>query len=156
MKDTILLFIILVPFSQSVFASKDANQYDAPPYSATITRDIWGVPHIFGKRDSDAAFGLAYAHAQDDIKNIAENMHLYRAKMGLKIGFKGAVTDYLIKALEIEELIRANYYSKLSSEVRAVVEGYVAGLNYWNSVNKNNKYKALFPITERDVIAGFV
>ena len=156
MKDTILLFIILVPFSQSVFASKDANQYDVPPYRATITRDIWGVPHIFGKRDSDAAFGLAYAHAQDDIKNIAENMHLYRAKMGLKIGFKGAVTDYLIKALEIEELIRANYYSKLSSEVREVVEGYAAGLNYWNSVNKNNKYKALFPITERDVIAGFV
>ena len=78
-------------------------------YQATITRDIWGVPHVYGKRDEDAAFGLAYAHADDDIKNIAENMYLYRAQMGLRRGFEGAVTDYLIKALKIHSLIDENY-----------------------------------------------
>ena len=30
-------------------------------YKATITRDIWGVPHVFGKTDADAAFGMAFA-----------------------------------------------------------------------------------------------
>ena len=30
-------------------------------YSATITRDIYRVPHIHGSSDADAAFGLAYA-----------------------------------------------------------------------------------------------
>ncbi len=35
-------------------------------YETTILRDTWGVPHIFGKTDADAAYGLAYAHCEDD------------------------------------------------------------------------------------------
>ncbi|MEZ5969852.1 MAG: penicillin acylase family protein [Hyphomonas sp.] len=35
-------------------------------YDAEIIRDEFGVPHIRGARDRDAAFGLAYAHAEDD------------------------------------------------------------------------------------------
>jgi acyl-homoserine-lactone acylase len=31
-----------------------------------ILRDTFGVPHVFGKTDADAAFGLAYANAEDD------------------------------------------------------------------------------------------
>ena len=65
----------------------------ANSYKAEITRDVWGVPHVFGETDADAAFGLAYAHAEDDFKNIAENMYLYRAQMGLKDGPSGAVQD---------------------------------------------------------------
>ena len=65
----------------------------ANSYKAEITRDVWGVPHVFGETDADAAFGLAYAHAEDDFKNIAENMYLYRAQMVLKDGPSGAVQD---------------------------------------------------------------
>ena len=50
----------------------------APPDAATkkhlanvrIFRDTYGVPHIFGKTDADAAFGLAWAHAEDDFKTV--------------------------------------------------------------------------------------
>ena len=28
-------------------------------YDATIARDTFGVPHIFGKTDADASYGLA-------------------------------------------------------------------------------------------------
>ena len=35
-----------------------------------IIRDDWGIPHIFGKKDSDTAFGLAYAHSEDDFKTM--------------------------------------------------------------------------------------
>src|ERR1700722_13701831 len=46
----------------------------APPDAATlahvarvrILRDTWGVRHVCGKSDADAAFGLAYANAEDD------------------------------------------------------------------------------------------
>ena len=39
-------------------------------YSVTIYRDNWGVPHIFGTKDKDTAYGLAFAHAEDDFKTI--------------------------------------------------------------------------------------
>ena len=50
-------------------------------YSATIERDEWGVPHIYGNRDSDVSFGLAYAHSQDDFKAIRDIILASRAKL---------------------------------------------------------------------------
>ena len=158
MKHSILIINFCI-FLYSIAASaevKSQTNFEFDSYKATITRDIWGVPHVHGNKDADAAFGLAFAHAQDDIKNITENMVLYRAEMGLKIGRKGAVSDYLIKALNIRNLIENNYTKVLSPEVRAVIKGYTAGLNYWHSVSNNNKYKSVFPITEYDVVSGFV
>lgn len=158
MKNIVAVILFSLTFNNVVIAeySDDSMIKNNRSYQATITRDIWGVPHVYGKRDEDAAFGLAYAHADDDIKNIAENMYLYRAQMGLRGGFEGAVTDYLIKALKIHSLIDENYHSSLSKDVREVLEGYVAGLNYWNEININHKYKSLFPISVRDVLTGFV
>jgi acyl-homoserine-lactone acylase len=35
-----------------------------------ITRDDWGIPHIRGKGDADAVFGMIYAQAEDDVGRI--------------------------------------------------------------------------------------
>ena len=48
--------------------------------NSVIIRDNWGVPHIYGKTDADAAFGLAYANAQDDFFNIQEAVLKARGK----------------------------------------------------------------------------
>ena len=69
-----LLVFFSIAISNNVLLAEENNIYESSGYQAKITRDKWGVPHIFGKRDEDAAFGLAYAHADDDIKNIAKNM----------------------------------------------------------------------------------
>ena len=45
-----------------------------------IIRDNWGTPHIYGKSDSDAAFGLAYAHAEDDFITIQDQVLHSRGK----------------------------------------------------------------------------
>ena len=124
-------------------------------YKAEIKRDIWGVPHVYGETDADAAFGLAYAHAEDDFKNIAENMYLYRAQMGLRDGISGAVQDYLIKVLKIRENIDENYLIDLDENARKVIEAYAAGINYWMIKNPENEYSHFFPVTEKDIVAGF-
>ena len=56
---------------------------DAQQYQAKISRDIWGVPHISGARDADVAFGLAFAHAEDDIKNIIKTLKFVIIKWGI-------------------------------------------------------------------------
>ena len=44
-----------------------AEQPGPPPpdrrYAAEISRDVYGVPHIYGKTDPDVAFGVAWAQA---------------------------------------------------------------------------------------------
>jgi acyl-homoserine-lactone acylase len=39
----------------------------------TIMRDKWGIPHVFGKTDADAVFGLLYAQAEDDFNRVELN-----------------------------------------------------------------------------------
>ena len=44
--------------------------HDGDGHDVEILRDTWGVPHIFGISDADAAFGLAFANAEDDFLTI--------------------------------------------------------------------------------------
>ncbi|TAM92549.1 MAG: acylase, partial [Rhodanobacteraceae bacterium] len=39
----------------------------------TITRDDWGIPHIHGKTDADAVFGMIYAQCEDDFNRVETN-----------------------------------------------------------------------------------
>ena len=66
----VLLALIYLGFWASAARPVDPAQYYvlAEKYDVRIVRDKYGVPHIFGARDVDAAFGLAYAHAEDDFE----------------------------------------------------------------------------------------
>ena len=39
----------------------------------TIIRDEWGIPHIYGKTDADAVFGLMYAQCEENFPQIEKN-----------------------------------------------------------------------------------
>ena len=67
---TIKITAVLLGAELEIYSSK---------YSARISRDSWGVPHIYGKTDADVSFGLAYAHAQDDFETIQD---VYIASLG--------------------------------------------------------------------------
>lgn len=100
-------------------------------YDARIIRDKYGVPHIYGARDADVAFGLAYAHAEDDIDNIQSAAAFARGRLGLQTGREGAVTDYLVAALGVHETVDEKYLTDLLPETRALLDAYVAGINFY-------------------------
>ena len=61
------------------------RKQDLKSYDVTIYRDTWGVPHIFGEKDRDTAYGLAYAHAEDDFKTIQDIMLALKGRLGFRI-----------------------------------------------------------------------
>src|SRR5437762_4191714 len=70
-----LLFWLLVPsfvFSQT-FTQQEIVRYKAEAQRVTIIRDNWGTPHIYGKTDADAVFGLLYAQCEENFKQVEEN-----------------------------------------------------------------------------------
>src|SRR5262245_30274590 len=71
----------------------------AAQYDAHIIRDRFGVPHIYGKRNADVVFGLAYAHAEDDWKNIEEVVRSNRGTLAEIVGEAGAKSDDFILSL---------------------------------------------------------
>jgi penicillin amidase/acyl-homoserine-lactone acylase len=129
----------------------------AAAYDAEITRDALGVPRVIGETDAGAAFAIAWAHAEDDFATIQESL---RASLGpdmLAANESEARTAYLVQLLRIREQVEAGYETELSGEVRAVLEGYAAGLNFYAAQHEGEAAADLFPVTGRDVatLSGF-
>ncbi|MEJ7672357.1 MAG: penicillin acylase family protein [Chitinophagaceae bacterium] len=62
-----LLFLPTYSFSQQ-FSSSEISRWELQSKQVIIIRDKWGIPHIYGKTDADAVFGLLYAQCEDDFK----------------------------------------------------------------------------------------
>src|SRR6184192_799013 len=54
-------------------AGNDAAAWERQAQNITIVRDTWGIPHVYGKTDADAVFGVAYAQAEDDFNRVETN-----------------------------------------------------------------------------------
>jgi acyl-homoserine-lactone acylase len=67
-----------------------------------IVRDMWGVPHIFGKSDADVAYGLAWATAEDDFETVQQLLLAAHGRLGEVTGKNGALLDFMGKITDIE------------------------------------------------------
>ncbi|MBL4679635.1 MAG: penicillin acylase family protein [Pseudomonadales bacterium] len=124
-------------------------------YETEIIRDIWGVPHIEGSRDRDVAFGFAYAQSEDHYQLIEDAMRVYRGTQSAHLGYESIPLDYLIQLLEIRKFVDEKYEEDLSPEIKAVLIGFVDGLNYWAAKNPEKVDKTLYPFTAKDLVASF-
>ena len=110
-------------------------QAPAPPRLAaetTIYRDLWGIPHVRSRTDAGAAFGFAYAQAEDysPVSSATTSQALGRAA---EVDGPDAIPqDRLNRALEIPRLAREEY-RRLDGRTRtcALCDGFVAGLDYY-------------------------
>lgn len=128
----------------------------ASGYDARILRDTWGVPHIFGRTDADVAYGLAYAHAEDDFRTTQGALLAARGKLASVFGRQAAPNDYMVHLLRVWDTVDAEYATALSPETRAICEGYAAGLNHYAALHPTEVLPGLFPARGEDVVAGFV
>ena len=135
-----------------------ATGYDMPKrsYDVEIVRDEFGVPHINGKTDADTAYGLAFAHSEDDFATIQDVVAMTRGRYGALAGSDGAKVDYVMHLLGARETAETRYM-ELSPEVRAVAEAYAAGVNHYASKHPEEvRLSKLFPVTGQDIVTGFV
>lgn len=137
-----------------------AAEQGAPPpakkYDVEIIRDSFGVPHINGKTDADAAYGLAFAHAEDDFSTIEEVVSMTRGRYGAIAGQDGAQVDFVFNLLGVRDTVERRY-DEIPADVRAVLDGYAAGLNAYAAKNPDEvRLSNLFPVNGKDIVAGFV
>ena len=65
------------------------------PENIDIVRDKFGVPHIFAKTDKEVAYGLAWAHAEDDFKTIQVGYLAGNNLLSKYLGNKGLGADFI-------------------------------------------------------------
>ena len=155
----LLVLLALGAVGGMVWEPLVATEYKAPPsreYDVEIARDSFGVPHINGKTDADTAYGLAYAHAEDDFSTIEDVVAMTRGRYGALAGSDGAKVDFVLHLLGARETAERRYL-ELSPQVRAVAEAYAAGLNHYADKHPDEvRLSKLFPVTGQDIVTGFV
>ena len=126
------------------------------PKDVTIVRDSMGTPHIFGKTDAHTAYGLAWAHAEDDFEHLQKMIAMSKGRLGEINGKGGAASDYFMQFVRAREIAEKFYDRDLTPEFQKVVAGYVAGLNsYVANYEGKLLLKGLFPITEKDILTAY-
>ena len=125
----------------------------------TIIRDNWGVPHIYGKSDADAAFGLAYAQAEDDFFTVQETVLKSRGKYSSVYGAGknkiNGIFDYMVGLLKIWDIVDKQY-SMLDQETIKLCEGYAQGLNKFIEDQNDSFIQHIYPVSGKDIVAGTI
>jgi acyl-homoserine lactone acylase PvdQ len=103
-----------------------------PPLArqVTIYRDRFGIPHVHGRTDAAAAFGFGYAQAEDYFPRLEDNFIRAAGRQAEVVGEPGVFEDQRNRLLEIPALAQAEYL-RLDSRMRGIVDGFVAGINYF-------------------------
>jgi acyl-homoserine-lactone acylase len=119
----------------------------------TIARDSYGVPHIFAPTDPEVAYGLAYAHSEDDFKTIQTLILTGKGKLGTYLGKKGAPVDFVFGLLNTRKVVDQQIKS-MDPKFLQLVQGYLLGLEAYGKAHPSEVLnKHVFPIALEDYIA---
>ncbi len=147
----LLVAILLLWIAAAPIVNAQVN-----PKDVTIVRDKWGVPHIYGKTDADAAYGLAWAHSEDDFETIQHLFLAVNGQLGSVRGKGGAVLDFIYHMIGVDETVDARFDTSFKKESLIYMQAYVDGLNaFAEKYPKEVVRKNIFPITTKDLVKSY-
>ena len=142
---SILIFLLSISYISR-------SQID--PNDIEIVRDKWGVPHIYAKTDKEVAYGLAWAHAEDDFSTIQKTFLPAKGMLGELEGLRGAVLDFAVELLKSREVAEREL-ENLPPEGLNIIYGYLEGLNaYAKKFPEKVLVNKSFPLTIYDYLTG--
>jgi acyl-homoserine lactone acylase PvdQ len=112
------------------FTKSEISRWQMEAKAVTIIRDNWGIPHIYGKTDANAVFGLLYAQCEDDFKRVELN---YIEKLGRMAEVKGEselYNDLLIRMI-IDTADAIKDYRNSPPWLKKLMNAYADGINYY-------------------------
>jgi acyl-homoserine-lactone acylase len=133
MKRLILVFfLVAVPagFAQQATKNPEAARWGREAQSVTITRDDWGIAHIYGKTDADAVFGMVYAQAEDDFNRVETNYINAMGRLAETEGESKIYQDLRMK-LFIDPAEMKKEYAKSPEWLKKLMNAWADALNYY-------------------------
>ena len=158
-----LLIIIFLPtllFAQKA-TKEELKRYQAQAKQVEIIRDHFGVPHVYGKTDADAVFGLLYAQCEDDFKRVELNYIEKLGRLSEINGSKNIYNDLQIRLL-IDSTEAIADYNKAEPWMKKLLNAYADGINYYLYRNPKvkpallTKFKPWYPYLWTDGSIGAI
>ncbi len=108
----------------------------------TIIRDDFGIPHIYGKTDADAVFGLLYAQCEDDFNRVEQNYIWAIGRLAEVEGKEALYSDLRANMFMSKEEAIANYDSS-PDWLKKLCDAFADGINYYLHTHPEVKPKLL-------------
>jgi acyl-homoserine-lactone acylase len=111
-------------------ANREFGRLEQRAERVEIVRDDFGVPHIYGKTDADAVFGMLYAQAEDDFPRIERNYIWATGRLAEVEGESAIFSDLRARLYMTVDEAKAAYQSA-PGWLRELCEAWADGLNYY-------------------------
>ena len=126
-------FLLAIVFSlpnSSAPTTAELARMQQQAQNVTITRDDWGIPHVRGKTDADAVFGMIYAQAEDDFNRVEANFITSQGRTAEAEGEKAIYADLRMK-LFIDPDSMKKIYAGSPDWLKKLMVSWADGLNFY-------------------------
>lgn len=141
MRILLVIFSILI-ISACSTKTDEQKRWEDHKSNTTIIRDDFGVPHIYGKTDADAVFGMLYAQCEDDFNRVEHNYLWATGRLAEVEGKEQLYSDLRANLFMTQE--EAEYHYKNSPEwLQKLCTAFADGINYYLFTHPEVKPKLL-------------
>ncbi|HZE83711.1 MAG TPA: penicillin acylase family protein, partial [Puia sp.] len=110
--------------------SGDLRRYEEEARNVSIVRDKWGIPHIYGKTDADAVFGLLYAECETDFSRVEKNYLEMLGQQAEAYGEAYLYTDVMMRLIYDSAAAVADY-QRSPAWMHRLLDAFADGINYY-------------------------
>jgi penicillin G amidase len=120
--------VLGMAFGRRLPLTNGTLRVDGLDAEVTIRRDRWGIPHIDAQTDADAFFALGFCQGQDRAFQLETVVRVVRGTLAELVGPEAVGIDRLSRRFGFARTAEAQL-PLLAPHVRAIVDGFVAGVN---------------------------
>src|SRR6476661_370065 len=142
----LLLFLLLpIAGSSQTFSSDEISHFKEQAQKVTISIDNWGIPHIHGKTDADAVFGLMYTQCEQNFARVERNYLEVFGRLAEVDGEQQMFGDLQMQMI-YDTVAAKTDYARSPQWLKKLLQAFADGVNY---------YLALHPETRPAVFQRF-
>lgn len=108
----------------------EIERWEEQANQVEILRDDFGVPHIYGKTDADAVFGLLYAQCEDDFRRVERNYIWAIGRLAELAGEEAIYSDLRARMYMTEEEAK-EAYAEAPDWLKELCQAFADGVNYY-------------------------
>jgi acyl-homoserine-lactone acylase len=137
-----LAVLLVVSSPLAAQTPEEISRWQRRAQNVTIIRDDWGIPHVYGRTDADAVFGVMYAQAEDDFNRVENNYINSMGRAAEHEGESAIFRDLRMKLFINPDSMRA-MYTRSPDWLKALMDAFADGLNFYLYKNPHVKPKVI-------------
>lgn len=138
----LLISAVLVSCKTENSLTEQEERWQKHAQNVEIIRDDFGVPHIYGKTDADAVFGMLYAQCEDDFNRVERNYIWAIGRLAEVEGEKSLYSDLRARLYMTKEEAIENY-NNAPKWLQDLCDAFADGINYYLHTHPEVKPKLL-------------